>query len=159
MSVLVGTPEQLRELLERNGLVVVPVDEPDGATMAAKFAAFAEELNEGLRIAAPEFFGEITAEDVAAEPLLQFFGWSHLPEHLQERSALFGRLALAVVRTTPRNPERTVALRKLLEAKDAGVRAHLPPPQPLNPPSGPPETVGVPVDSLDLRGSTIQGAP
>lgn len=28
--------------------------------------------------------------------------------------------------TTPRNAERTVALRKLLEAKDAGVRAALP---------------------------------
>jgi hypothetical protein len=29
------------------------------------------------------------------------------------------------VMTLPRNPERTVALRKLLEAKDAAVRAAL----------------------------------
>lgn len=71
---------------------------------------------------------EITPEDVAAEPMLRFFGWAHLPPELQEKSAPYGRLALHVARTTPRNPERTVALRKLLEAKDAGVRAHLPPP-------------------------------
>lgn len=96
---------------------------------------------------------EITPEDVAAEPMLQFFGWSHLPPHLQPRSALFGRMALELVKTTPRNPERTVALRKLLESKDAGVRAHLPPPQPLTPPSGPPETVGVP---FDFRTSAVE---
>jgi hypothetical protein len=31
--------------------------------------------------------------------------------------------ALWIIETLPRNPERTVALRKLLEAKDAAVRA------------------------------------
>jgi hypothetical protein len=35
----------------------------------------------------------------------------------------FCGLAEHVVETLPRNPERTVALRKLLEAKDAAVRA------------------------------------
>jgi hypothetical protein len=30
-----------------------------------------------------------------------------------------------MIETLPRNPERTVALRKLLEAKDAAVRAKL----------------------------------
>lgn len=33
--------------------------------------------------------------------------------------------AETIVRTLPRNPERTVALRKLLEAKDCAVRAAL----------------------------------
>ena len=32
-------------------------------------------------------------------------------------------LAAGIVRDLPRNPERTVALRKLMEAKDAAVRA------------------------------------
>ena len=60
-----------------------------------------------------------------SEPLLQFFAYSHLPDHLQRVSEQFGRLALHIVDTLPRNPERTVALRKLLEAKDCAVRAVL----------------------------------
>ena len=59
------------------------------------------------------------------EYLLQFFAYSHLPEHLQAVSMPFGELANQIVETLPRNPERTVALRKLLEAKDCAVRALL----------------------------------
>ncbi len=59
------------------------------------------------------------------EPLLQFFVYAHLPEHLQMVSKPFGELADHIVKTLPRNPERTVALRKLLEAKDCAVRALL----------------------------------
>lgn len=59
------------------------------------------------------------------ESLLQFFEYSHLPEHLQKVSAPFGILAKRIVDELPRNPERTVALRKLLEAKDCAVRALL----------------------------------
>ena len=58
-----------------------------------------------------------------AEPILQFFAWAHLPAHLAAVSEPFGTLAQSIVATLPRNPERTVALRKLLEAKDAAVRA------------------------------------
>jgi len=54
---------------------------------------------------------------------LQFFAFGHLPEHLQRVSRPFGELADYIVKHLPRNPERTVALRKLLEAKDAAVRA------------------------------------
>lgn len=59
------------------------------------------------------------------EYLLQFFAYEHLPEHLQTISKPFGDLARQIVETLPRNPERTVALRKLLEAKDCAVRAQL----------------------------------
>lgn len=59
------------------------------------------------------------------EPILQFFEFRHLPDKLQHVSAPFRDLALAMVSELPRNPERTVALRKLLEAKDAAVRAAL----------------------------------
>jgi len=59
------------------------------------------------------------------EHILQFFAYEHLPPHLAEVSKPFCELANTIVDTLPRNPERTVALRKLLEAKDAAVRARL----------------------------------
>lgn len=57
--------------------------------------------------------------------LLQFFAYGHLPPHLQAVSKPFGEMADRIVDTLPANPERTVALRKLLEAKDAAVLALL----------------------------------
>lgn len=59
------------------------------------------------------------------EPILQFFAYAHLPQNLQVVSKPFGDLAEQLVQHLPKNPERTVALRKLLEAKDAAVRARL----------------------------------
>jgi hypothetical protein len=59
------------------------------------------------------------------EHIEQFFAHEHLPPHLAEVSKPFADLAALIVATLPRNPERTVALRKLLEAKDAAVRARL----------------------------------
>jgi hypothetical protein len=58
-------------------------------------------------------------------PLMQFFEYAHLPEHLQAVSKPFGELAAQIEATLPGNPEKTVALRKLLEAKDCAVRAVL----------------------------------
>lgn len=57
------------------------------------------------------------------EHIMQFFAWGHLPPHLGAVSKSFADLAQTIVEQLPRNPERTVALRKLLEAKDAAVRA------------------------------------
>lgn len=59
------------------------------------------------------------------EFLLQYFAFEHLPPDLQAISKPFGELAAQICETLPRNPERTVALRKLLEAKDCAVRAQL----------------------------------
>lgn len=59
------------------------------------------------------------------EPIMQFFAYGHLPHHLQKVSKPFGEMATSIVDALPKNPERTVALRKLLEAKDAAVRAVL----------------------------------
>lgn len=59
------------------------------------------------------------------DPIMQFFAYEHLPEHLRLVSKPFAELAKNIVDTLPRNPERTVALRKLLEAKDCAVRAAL----------------------------------
>ncbi len=57
--------------------------------------------------------------------LMQFFEFAHLPPHLQEVSKRFRELAMYIYVGIPDNPERTVALRKLLEAKDCAVRARL----------------------------------
>lgn len=57
------------------------------------------------------------------DPLLQFFEFGHLPEHLQVVSSKFYEAAHSLIALVPRNPERTVALRKLMEAKDCAVRA------------------------------------
>ena len=65
------------------------------------------------------------AEKPFVEPIMQYFAYEHLPAHLAAFSKPFGELAMEVVDNIPRNPERTVALRKLLEAKDAAVRAAL----------------------------------
>ncbi len=63
--------------------------------------------------------------EVQKEPMLQFFSYTHLPEKLQDVSKPFCDLANVIVESLPRNPERTVALRKLLEAKDCAVRSIL----------------------------------
>jgi hypothetical protein len=57
--------------------------------------------------------------------MLQFFTHAHLPDHLGKVSLPFCQLAEEICATLPSNPERTVALRKLLEAKDCAVRALL----------------------------------
>jgi hypothetical protein len=59
------------------------------------------------------------------EPLLQFFAYDHLRDDLKLISQPFHHLAHQLVISLPRNPERTVTLRKLLEAKDCAVRAKL----------------------------------
>lgn len=56
--------------------------------------------------------------------LMQFFSYEHLKPELQEISKPFGELALTVMQL-PSNAERTMALRKLLEAKDCAVRASM----------------------------------
>lgn len=61
----------------------------------------------------------------ATEHVLKFFSYTHLPEKLQTVSKPFAELAKIIAERTPDSPETTVALRKLLEAKDAAVRAAL----------------------------------
>lgn len=69
---------------------------------------------------------EFSDEEVATDHILRFFHYGHLPQVLQSKSKPFCDLARHLIDTVPRNPERTIALRKLLEAKDAAVRAGLP---------------------------------
>jgi len=68
-----------------------------------------------------------TKYHLAIAQVLQYFEYSHLPEPLQAVSKEFADLARHVANRAPDSPETTVALRKLLESKDAAVRAALPP--------------------------------
>lgn len=64
--------------------------------------------------------------DTETEPMLRYFAYEHLrDEGLRTVSRQFAALADRVVELLPRSPERTIALRKLLESKDAAVRAEL----------------------------------
>ena len=50
------------------------------------------------------------------------FAYTHLPPNLQEVSKHFHDLAMDLIMNLPDNPEKSVALRKLLESKDCAVR-------------------------------------
>ena len=56
------------------------------------------------------------------ERMLRWFKYDHLPEDLATVSAVYSDAARATCELVKPGPERTVALRKLLEAKDAAVR-------------------------------------
>lgn len=66
----------------------------------------------------------------AIREILDFFAFDHLPPHLGAVSEPFAHLAeqiaLRSLDDRSRGAETTVALRKLLESKDAAVRAVLP---------------------------------
>lgn len=59
--------------------------------------------------------------------MLKWFECQHLPRDLKLVSERFEDLANRIASNLEPGPERTVALRKLLEAKDAAVRAKLHP--------------------------------
>lgn len=61
----------------------------------------------------------------STEHVLDFFAWDHLPAGLGAVSGTIGAVAITLTQVLPDGPELTVALRKLLEGKDAAVRAAL----------------------------------
>ena len=59
-------------------------------------------------------------------PIMRYFAFVHLPVGpLRETSEKFAELASDIDAELPNGPEKSTALRKLLEAKDAAVRAAL----------------------------------
>lgn len=71
------------------------------------------------------FSEEALPEGRRPQPILQYFKYDHLPERLRLVSKGFSDLAQVIWEEIPDSPEQTVALRKLLESKDAAVRAAL----------------------------------
>jgi hypothetical protein len=61
---------------------------------------------------------------ISTRQVLRYFHYTHLPEgKAQETSRLFYNLAVNLANNLPEDPETTIALRKLLESKDAAVRS------------------------------------
>ena len=56
---------------------------------------------------------------------MKYFAYQHLPAHLQEVSKPIGDLVTLMDESLPDGAEKSAGLRKLLEAKDALVRAKL----------------------------------
>jgi len=61
--------------------------------------------------------------DPEASPILKYFKSEHMPTNTLPLAYRFDVLANHVEEMLPRGPEKSVALRKLLEAKDSAVRA------------------------------------
>lgn len=70
------------------------------------------------------FINSFNTKTMSDSPL-EHFKFEHLPEKLQKVSRPFCELATNLVDTIPSSRELTKALDKLLEAKDAAVRAAL----------------------------------
>ena len=59
------------------------------------------------------------------EEIAKYFGVEHLPDHLRDVAKHFLWVAQQLSDTVPRCSQLTIAFQKLLEAKDAAVRARL----------------------------------
>ena len=63
---------------------------------------------------------------IATRQVLRYFKSSHLKDGpAKDMSRLYAEVASEVANNLPEDPETTVALRKLLESRDAAVRAAL----------------------------------
>ncbi len=63
-------------------------------------------------------------QDSTPHYLIRFFRYSpHLPKHLHVAAQPFHSLAVRLDASLPESSEKSMALRKLLEAKDCAVRA------------------------------------
>jgi hypothetical protein len=57
------------------------------------------------------------------ERMMKWLSYEHLPEELQGCVKSYRKLGTTICQLIPAGPERTVALRKLVESKDCAVRA------------------------------------
>lgn len=67
----------------------------------------------------------VEEEKKVPTPIMKYFEYKHLPEHLQPISGSVASVAQYMDETLPDGPEKSAGLRKLLEAKDCFVRAKL----------------------------------
>lgn len=75
--------------------------------------------------AAAELAAARRAQITPQATILRYFEFGHLPPALAEVSMEFQIIAEHMDDLLPNGPEKSVCLRKLLEAKDAAVRAAL----------------------------------
>lgn len=62
---------------------------------------------------------------MSENPIIQYFAYAHLPQHLRGVSAIISSAATLLNAVLPDGPEKSTGLRKLLEAKDCFVRSAL----------------------------------
>lgn len=121
------------EDLEAQRVSVSPEDTPEEGGMVARNP----HNHEDKWYVAKEYFLQnfepllaqhaFTKEQKQTDPVLRYFGYQHLREkEMQRISQIFHDAAVQIIERIPRSPERTVGLRKLLEAKDCIVRSSLP---------------------------------
>lgn len=91
----------------------------------AEAQAFADEVAEVVEgpVQSRERGARLEGRHPSTTGLLRWFEYGHLPPPLAAVSQRFAVLADELVTLLPDSPELTVALRKLLEGKDAAVRA------------------------------------
>lgn len=90
----------------------------DAASLEQRVAALEERKND-----AEDDVELLERMNKCEEPLLRFFWLVGLPPHMRPWLRPFSVLATEMCEDIGRNPERTVALRKLMEARDAVGRA------------------------------------
>lgn len=118
------TAEQLLERLREGGRIVSTGDLTEHQIAAARSAGrmFVDDDGFGyVHLADPPKADRETLHPSVAH-VLQFFTYEHLPPHLGAVSKIFADVAERIA-TLPINAETTVAMRKILEAKDAAVRS------------------------------------
>jgi hypothetical protein len=72
----------------------------------------------------PEGFAEYIQKRIADERMIKWFGFDErAPQHILDVSRGYQELAVKIATGLEPGPERTAALRKLLESKDAALRA------------------------------------
>lgn len=115
----------IKDELEKMHPCMVPYDElpPDQRAKDHIFIAVVKMVREVLLTERRAHPSPHTEQDAIAH----WFKYDHLPADMQTASRPFGELARYILNNVAPGRERSVALRKLLEAKDAGVRAYIKP--------------------------------
>ena len=95
---------------------------PDSEEIRIKTIHAAAQISDATQLLQQESRGGLPGSPLKAERMWAYFAFAHLPQPLQDVSRPFCDLAQQIIMTQPPTPERTVCLRKLLEAKDCAVR-------------------------------------
>lgn len=77
-----------------------------------------EQKQQQNRLILPSDFG-------TGERMMKWLSYEHLPPEVQEIVQTYHNVGMFICHTIPAGPERTVALRKLVESKDCAVRASI----------------------------------
>ena len=119
-----ATDEEVQELSKRALQDDRALKQRAAEAAAADSAAFQNAVDEQRKPAPEPFMGRAGArESEPAERLLQFFAYAGDAEEQRDITMMYYQLARRIIDKRGPGPERTTALRKLLESRDAVLRA------------------------------------